>query len=105
MLSQLRRLMCVALAAGALALPVRPAAAQDSRGSIVGTATDASGGVLPGVSVTITNTATGVSQEVVTDERGAYRAFYLNPGAYSVTAELQGFKKIARRDNPVRVGE
>src|SRR5262245_52758277 len=104
-MSHRHRRVCMALVAGALARLTGPAAAQDFRGSIVGTATDASGAVLPGVIVTIANTATGVSQEVVSDERGAYRALYLNPGTYSVTAELQGFKKVSHPENPVRVGE
>jgi Carboxypeptidase regulatory-like domain len=105
MLSRLPPLARAALIVAALAPAVRPAAAQDFRGSIVGTAMDASGGVLPGVTVTIANTATGFTQQVVTDERGAYRALYLNPGTYSVTAELQGFKTLAHPENPVRVGE
>ena len=44
---------------------------------------DATGGVLPGVTVTVTNTATAVEQNVVTDESGRYRVLYLNPGSYT----------------------
>ena len=80
-------------------------AAQDFRGSIEGTVTDSTGGVLPGVTVTVTNTATAVMQDVVTDESGRYRVLYLNPGSYSVSAELSGFKKFVRVDNQVRVGD
>ena len=65
----LRRLAMAAVMAGALATPV---AAQDFRGSIVGTVTDATGGVLPGVTVTITNSETGITQTVVTDAKGLY---------------------------------
>src|SRR6185369_99613 len=81
------------------------AAAQDFRGAVSGTITDATGGVLPGVTVTVANTATGVSQHVVTDAQGLYQVLYLNAGVYSVTAELSGFKKIVRTANDVRVGE
>ena len=81
------------------------AAAQDFRGTIEGTVTDSTGGVLPGVTVTVTNTATAVQQDVVTDESGRYRVLYLNPGSYSVAAELSGFKKFVRIDNEVRVGD
>ena len=50
-----------------------PAAAQDFRGSIAGTITDASGGVLPGVTVTVTNADTGVSQTSSPTSRGLYQ--------------------------------
>jgi hypothetical protein len=69
-----------------------PAAAQEFRGAISGTVTDSTGGVLPGVTVTVANRATGVAQTVVTDEKGLYQVLYLNPGVYDVTTELQGFK-------------
>jgi hypothetical protein len=82
-----------------------PLAAQDFRGSIVGTVSDATGGVLPGVSVTITNTATGVAQQVVTDDKGRYQVRYLNSGTYNVSAQLTGFKTIVRAGNEVRVGD
>src|SRR5262245_54271155 len=88
-----------------LAALVAPIAAQDFRGSIAGTVADSTGGVLPGVTITVANTETGVSQHVVTDTSGLYQVFYLNAGTYSVTAELQGFKRVARPDNTVRVGE
>ena len=82
-----------------------PAFAQDFRGSIVGTVTDATGAVLPGVLVTVTNTETQVAQNLVTDSKGGFQALYLNPGQYSVTAQLAGFKKIVRPVNEVRIGD
>ena len=81
------------------------AGAQDFRGTIEGTVTDSTGGVLPGVTVTVTNTATSVEQHVVTDEAGRYRVVYLNPGTYTVAAEISGFKRSVRLDNEVRVAE
>jgi hypothetical protein len=80
-------------------------AAQDFRGTIEGTVADSTGGVLPGVTVTVTNASTGVEQHVVTDEAGRYRVLYLNPGTYTVSAEISGFKKFVRLDNDVRVAE
>jgi len=50
------------------------APAQDFRGSIAGTVIDATGGALPGVTITVTNVATQVSQHLVTDGRGFYEA-------------------------------
>src|SRR5262245_17726794 len=82
-----------------------PARAQDIRGSIGGTVTDKTGGVLPGVTVTVTNTATRVSQVVVTDAKGLFRVLYLNPGTYTMEVSLNGFKKVQRSGYEVRVGE
>ena len=49
---------------------VRPAAAQSTTADIVGSVTDTTGGVVPGATVTITNTATEVTQVAVTDRAG-----------------------------------
>jgi hypothetical protein len=95
----------VMLSALALLTLAAPALAQDFRGSIVGTVKDATGAVLPGVTVTVTNTETRVQQHVVTDKDGLYQVLYLNSGTYSVSAELQGFKKILRSGVEVRVGD
>src|SRR6266705_1243811 len=84
------------LALVGLSLVASPAAGQEFRGSIAGAVVDSSGGILPGVTVTVTNVDTGVSQHVITNDRGLYDVPYLNPGTYSVTAELQGFKKFIR---------
>lgn len=61
-------------------------------GEINGTVADSSGAVIAGASVTVTNNATGVSRSVETNEAGAYNVPFLNPGTYTVTAELEGFK-------------
>ena len=68
--------------------------AQEFRGSVRGTVADATGAVLPGVTVTVTNIETKIAQTAVTDGEGRYQLLYLNPGTYSVTAELSGFKKF-----------
>jgi hypothetical protein len=82
----------VLIAVGALT----PLAAQTLVGQISGTVTDPSKAVLPGVTVTVVNDETQVSRSVVTDDRGAYIITNLPPGNYTVTAELQGFKKSGR---------
>ena len=66
---------------------------QAINGTIEGTVTDTSGGVLPGVVVTVTNIDTGDSRSVITNDGGVYRAPLLPLGAYRLTAELPGFKK------------
>ena len=87
--------VAIVAATAALTLPAA-AAAQEARGTITGTIRDASGGVIPGATVTITNKEMGTTVTVVTNDVGFYQAPYLIPGTYQVTAELQGFKKAAR---------
>ncbi|HMD35373.1 MAG TPA: TonB-dependent receptor [Vicinamibacterales bacterium] len=93
-----------ALIAIALAMP---AAAQSTaaNGAIEGTISDSSGGVLPGVTVTIVNAETGAERTVVTNDRGIYRAPLLPLGMYTVSAELQGFKKFEQKDIKLSVGQ
>ena len=62
-------------------------------GTILGTVTDSTGAVVPNVKVTVTNTATGVPFVTKTSSSGDYQAPSLLPGTYSVTAEMQGFRK------------
>lgn len=81
------------------------AGAQDFRGAVTGRITDQSGGILPGVTVTVTKKDTNVAGNTVTNESGGYSFLYLTPGAYSVAAELQGFKKVMRDNVEVRLGD
>jgi hypothetical protein len=81
------------------------ASAQDFRGAIGGRVTDESGGVLPGVTVTVTNKETNISNDATTNETGTYSLLYLTPGTYTVTAELQGFKKVMRDNVAIRIGD
>jgi hypothetical protein len=78
--------------------------AQTTTGSISGTVTDESKAVLPGATVTVTNTQTGASRTIVTDERGRYHAFNLQPAVYSVASELPGFSSTSRKDVEVTIG-
>ena len=75
-----------------LALPVL-ASAQDA--TITGTVTDTTGGVLPGVTVTAVNEASGITFEAVTDERGVFR-MPARIGNYRLTATLAGFADATR---------
>jgi hypothetical protein len=79
--------------------------AQDFRGGVTGRITDPSGGRMPGVTVTATNVATNVASTTTTNGDGDYAILFLNPGTYSVAAELSGFKKVVRQNLEVRVGE
>jgi outer membrane receptor protein involved in Fe transport len=75
--------------------------AQLTRGTISGTIKDNTGALLPGVTVIITNNGTGVVRTAATNASGFYRAPALEPGTYTVKAELQGFKALENRDVPV----
>jgi outer membrane receptor protein involved in Fe transport len=93
-------------AAVLLALPVRVhAQAQAAGGQIEGTVTDQSGGVLPGATVTVRNTATGVVRETTTDASGLYRAPLLPVGPYEVTAALAGFSTTKRPNLQLSIGQ
>lgn len=89
----------VVLAAVALILLTAiPGYSQGTFGTIIGTAKDASGGVVPSATVRVTNQATGIERTLTTDQMGRYEATHLNPGTYRVTAEAAGFKKFEHRD-------
>ena len=76
--------------------------AQSSNGSVSGTVTDAAKAFIPGVTVTATNTETGVLSTSVSNESGTYNIPSLLPGVYKVTAELPGFQTQTYTD--VRLG-
>ncbi len=64
-------------------------------GAIGGSVVDASGAVLPGVTVSLSNPGTiGGNQDTITDDRGAYQFVRLVPGRYSVKAALAGFRPV-----------
>jgi hypothetical protein len=90
-------LLCFLLSLGMLLGPARMAQAPEgTTGTVSGELTDASGGVLPGVSVVFTNQVNQRVHTVVTDGSGTYR-IELPPGAYAVRFELSGF---ARQETP-----
>jgi hypothetical protein len=74
-----------------------PAFSQLPTATILGDAKDASGGVLPGVTVTVVNVETGLTRVVKTGDDGSYRVLELPVGAYEVKAEHAGFKSIDRK--------
>ncbi len=78
-----------------------PAIAQFDRGAISGTIKDEQGGVIPGVTVTATNTQTQQLRSTTTDGTGFYTFPNLLPGQYDLLVELQGFKKISRQNVPL----
>ena len=74
-----------------LALLIAPPVRAQSNATLSGTVTDAQNAVMPGVSITVHNSATNQDRTVVTDADGQYVLAALPPGTYEVTAHLDGF--------------
>src|SRR6185295_19762653 len=87
----------------AMALFAAPAMAQEQRGSIEGVVKDASGAVLPGVTVEARSSGSGVLS-ATTNETGNFRFPSVLPGTYEVTANLAGFKTAKVSDVEVKLG-
>src|SRR6476469_8715334 len=79
--------------------------AQGGRAEINGTITDQGKAVLPGVNVTATNEANGLERVVVSGPDGRYIFPTLNPGTYTVKAELSGFQALTRSGLVAGVGQ
>ena len=78
--------------AGALLLAfAAPGLAQTETGRVTGLVVDQTGAVLPGATVTLTGTGTGVARTTVTDDAGRYVIANLQPGPYTAKVELSGF--------------
>src|SRR5262249_35713781 len=89
--NRMRKLIVATIALLCLVLSSQ-AFAQTSNANLGGTVSDASGAFIPGVTVTATNTATGIVTSVFSNEAGAYQFASLQTGTYSVNAELPGFR-------------
>jgi hypothetical protein len=81
-----------------------PAIAFAQEAVLTGTITDSTGAVLPGVTVTAVNQATGNNYEAVTDGAGVYRV-PVRVGVYKVTANLAGFGDVMRTGVELLVGQ
>ena len=90
-------LLCFLLSLGMLLGPAHIAQAQERTGTVTGTLTDASGGVLPGVTVTLTNIQNGARARRRRPMGPVSIASSVEPGRYTVGFELSGF---ARQEMP-----
>jgi hypothetical protein len=91
-------LRAMAVVALALGTGVIPAAAQTGQmfGELVGKVTDAQGGVLPGVAVTLSGPAAMGTPTATTNEQGQYRFPAVSSGTYKLTFQLAGFAELVR---------
>ena len=74
-------------------------------GTISGSASDATGALIPGASVTVRNVDTGLTRELVSDEQGRYSAPNLPVGSYEVQISLPGFRTEIRKGIELSVGQ
>ncbi len=103
MASRLRLFLLMLLV---LATPLRLfAQSRLTAADIEGIILDQSNAVLPGVTVTATNVATNQSRTSVTDKEGRYYIGALQPGLYTITAELSGFAQQSRKDVRLNIGQ
>jgi len=80
--------------------------AQDATGKIVGNVTDASGAVVAGASVTVTNLGTKIGKKAVTDNGGFYQVLQLPIGNYEVSAQATGFSQaVTRPPNALEINQ
>src|SRR5678816_3005549 len=92
----MNRFLTTIVGALTLLLITTPASAQLSTAQLSGRITDESGAVLPGVTVTATQTDTGLMRSVTTDASGTYVMPNLPTGPYRLEAMLQGFRTYAQ---------
>jgi hypothetical protein len=96
------RFLVILALAGALAAPIF---AQQGTAEITGRVADEQAGVLPGVTIVLTNEETGVFREVTSGEDGSYFVSQLTPGRYRLAARLASFKNFERRGLLLEVGK
>jgi len=91
------RLQSMSIALAIVFASAALAGGQSFQGGLRGAARDASGGVLPGVTFTLTNEETGLTRVTVSNEVGEYAFPAVTPGTYTLSGSLQAFKTIERR--------
>src|SRR5213593_1914455 len=79
--------------------------AQTSTATILGTVKDTSGALIPGVSITVKHTESGLTRTVVSGERGGYNLPFLPVGPYELTTTMPGFKQVVRSGINLVVGQ
>lgn len=78
---------------------------QETRGTIVGRVLDASGGVIPSAKVEIVSQAQGTKFTATTNQDGLYQVPFLIAGQYTLTVEVQGFRKFRRENIELRIND
>src|SRR5882672_5711198 len=100
----MRRLL-IPFVVSVLCAAALPVFAQQGTSEIGGKVTDDQGGVLPGVSIVLTNVNTGAFREVTSGADGSYFASQLTPGTYKLAAKLTSFRPFERGGLQLAVGK
>ena len=93
------------LVAIAIFVALQPSVFAQGFTAVTGSVSDPTGAVIPGVEVTVTNTATGATRTVITNETGSYTVTQLPPGEYNVSASLPGFRTQVMSGVTLPIGE
>ena len=101
MIARLKCTHVVPILAALLAMPAFP---QGERGTITGTITDTTGGIVTGATVTLRNVGTNIRTTASTNAAGLYVFPALTPGTYDVSVEHQGFKSKRISNIPLATG-
>src|ERR1700730_9180534 len=99
-----RRLPILMVCAALIVFSASVTSAQSPSGKIAGTVRDTNGAPIAGAPITITNQETLATRVVRASTTGAYEAGDLPPGIYTVSADLQGFRKVIHRDQRLASG-
>src|SRR5262245_5353891 len=81
------------------------AVAQTPSATVVGRVTDATGAVIPAVTITIKNVNTNLPQQGSSNELGDFTIPYLNPGRYTLEAKVDGFRTYRRSEFTLAVDQ
>ena len=95
----------VVLAIVGMAAAVEPARGQVTTADVIGRVTDSSGAALPGATVTLLNTGTNATRDLVTDADGRFRGLLLPLGTYRLTVVLTGFSTYTQEGIELAVGQ
>src|SRR5688500_10114611 len=101
----IRRVLSILMVGSLSLVPLARAQSTAINGTIEGVVRDATGAVLPGVSVHVVNVDTGAQRDVVSGSDGNYRALLLPLGTYTVRASMQGFKALERTGIRLSAGQ
>lgn len=93
----MKRLTMAAIALALCLVFAGHAGAQTVTGTLSGRVTDATGGVVPGVKITVKNEDTGFTREATTNEEGYFLISFLPLGKYEVTTTMQGFSSVVKK--------
>src|SRR6516162_6528398 len=74
-------------------------------GALIGSVTDQSSALLPGVTIQATHEPTGTKYETVSGDSGHYQIANIRPGPYTITAQLPGFQDQTQKGVAVALGE